>query len=240
MTAAVSLSTIDGQLLDGLEFCGKVYDLFDQITRESDGKSRLRLRRSQAEKKLVEELLPLARYILARYREGRRIKVRWLSGSQPYDAILWSTGTLVEHGGVPRRVVVEITTSVHPNDPDRRQLLDQCGGSFGVKGIHRVGREIISKPHVFSGGENARDLAEQILGALRPKADKPYPPSTMLIVNCVTNGLMLEDEWADAIGQVTEARPQVGFREVFILDMLMSHTVTLYGNRQSRRQKVLR
>lgn len=243
MTTAVSLSAIDGQLLDGLEFCGKVYDLFDQIARESDGKSRLRLRRSQAEKKLVEELLPLARYILARYREGRRIKVRWLSASQPYDAILWSTGRLVEHGGVPRRVVVEITTSVHPNDPDRRQRLDQCGGSFGVKGIHRKdrkGREIDSKPHIFSGGENARDLAEQILGALRRKADKPYPPSTVLIVNCVTNGLMPGYEWADAIGQVTEARPQVGFRETFILDMLMSPTVTLYGNRQSRRQKALR
>lgn len=235
----IDLSAIDDKLLDGLDYCGKVYDLFDQIKREPDGKSRLRLRQSRTDKRLVEELLPLARYIQARYREGRRIKVRWLSGSQPYDAVLWSSGSVVEQGIEPRRIFVEITTSVHPKDYLRRQLLDQRGGSFGVKGIHKDKKTgiIDSKPYVFSGGENARDLAEQILVRLKEKAKKKYPASTVLVVNCVANMPLFESEWKDAIEQVQLAIPSIPFREVFfVVDMLLSHSLTLYGNRQRSRQ----
>ncbi len=228
----IDLAAIDDQLLDGLDFCRKVYDLFDRINGEPEGKSRLRLRQSKTDKRLVEELLPLARYIQARYQAGRRIKVRWLSGSQQYDAVLWSSGSFVDHGAVPRRIFVEITTSVHPNDSRRRRLLHQGGGSFGVKGIRREGKAIVSKPYVFSGGENAKDLAEQILERLTAKASKAYPSGTVLIVNCIPNCLILEDEWIDAVEQVRKATPSVEFREVFLMDMLMSHTTTLYGNQQ--------
>ena len=225
----IGLSPIDGQLLDGLDFCRRVYDLFDQISQGPDGKGRLRLRRLKSDKRLVEELLPLARYIQARYREGRKIKVRWFSGSQPYDAVLWSSGSLVNSSGVPRRIFVEITTSVHPNDPDQRRLLHERGGSFGVRGISREGTTIVSRPYVFSEGDNAKELAAQIVARLTAKADKTYPPQTVLIVNCITNCLILEDEWQDAIEQVKKAAPKIAFREVFLLDMLASRTTTLFG-----------
>jgi hypothetical protein len=224
-------SAIDDQLLDGLDFCSKVYDLFDQTTRAADGTAHLRLRLSKSDKRLVEELLPLARYIQARYREGRRINVRWLSGPQPYDAVLWSRGSLVKHGGVPKRAFVEITTSVHPNDYLRRERLHKDRGSFGVKRIHREGKNVVSEPYVFSGGENARDLAAQIVISLNAKANKVYPSSTVLIINCVTDCLIFEDEWTDAIEQVKKAVPSIGFREVFLVDLLMSHATTLYGQR---------
>jgi hypothetical protein len=226
----VDLSAIDDRLLDGLDFCNRVYDLFDQIRQQPDGKKRLRLRPSRTDKRLVEELLPLARCIQVRYREGRRINIRWLSGSQQYDAVLWSRGSCVDVGGTPRKVFVEVTQSVHPNDRFRRERLDQRGGSFSVKGLHRDGKDIISKPLVFSGGENAKDLAEQIRERLREKADKPYPPSTVLIINCTTNCLILEDEWKAAVDQVTSDGP-IAFREVFLLDMLGSNATTLYGQR---------
>ena len=226
----IDLATFDDQLLDGLDFCRKVYALFDQINRGSEGKSRLRLRPSRTEKRLVEELLPLACYIQARYQAKRRIKIRWLSGSQQHDAILWSSGSLVEHGGASRKVFVEVTTSVHPNDYLRRRLLYERGGSFGVKGIHREGTVIVSKPYVFSAGENAKDLAEQILERLNAKASKEYPPGTVLIVNCIPNCLILEDEWTDAVEQVRRTKPSVEFSEVFLMEMVMSHTTTLYGD----------
>jgi hypothetical protein len=228
----IDFSTIDGQLLDGLDFCRKVYDIFDQINRESDGKGRLRLRQLKIDKRLVEELLPLASYIQARYQAGRRIKVRWLSGAQQYDAVLWSSGSLVEHGGAPRRVFVEVTTSVHPNEYLVRQLLHQRGGSFGVRGIHRERKTgiIVSKPYVFGGGENAKDLADQILQRLSAKSSKPYPSATVLIVNCIPNCIIFDEEWSDAVEQVKKAWPRLAFREVFLLDMLMSHATTLYGD----------
>ena len=233
----LDLSTFDGKLLDGLDFCRKVYDLFDQVREGPDGIVKLRLRPTKNEKRLIEELIPIARYVQARYREGRRIKVRWLSGSQPYDAILYSSGGLVEHGMAPRKVLVEVTTSVHQNEYLARQLLHERGGSFGVKGISKDKKTgaIVSKPYVHTNNELATDLAGQILQCLKSKSNKHYPPGTVLIVNCVPNSLILDVEWNDAIERVTKAQVHLAFREVFLLETVMSYSTTLYGNRKRER-----
>ena len=235
----LDLSVFDARLLDGLDFCRKVYDLFDQVRGAHDGIAKLRLRPTKIEKRLIEELIPIARYEQARYREGRRIKVRWVGGSQPYDAILWSSGSLVEHRMAPRKLVVEVTMSVHQNDYLNRWLLHERGGSFGVKGISRDKKpgDIVSKPYVHTGGELATDLAGKILERLRSKADKNYPPGTVLIVNCVPNTLILDSEWNDAIERVAKAEVHVAFREVYLLETIGSHSTTLYGNRKRGRSR---
>ena len=235
----LNLSTFDGQLLDGLDFCRKVYDLLDQLGDEADGCANLRLRVTKTAKRLVEELLPIAHYVQARYREGRRIKVRWLSGSQPYDAILWSSGWLVEHRAVPRRLLVEVTTSVHQNEHLARRLLHERGGSFGVKGISRDKKtgEIVSKPHVHSNDELATDLAGQIVERLKSKSIRRYPPGTVLVVNYFPNSLIFDSEWEDAIERVKKAKAHLGFREVFLLETVMSHSTTLYGDRKRGRRR---
>jgi hypothetical protein len=236
----LGLSTFDGQLLDGLDFCRKVYDLFDQVRGEPDGIANLRLRLTKTAKRLVEELLPIAHYVQARYREGRRIKVRWFSGSQPYDAILLSSGWLVDHRAAPRRLFVEVTTSVHENEHLARRLLHERGGSFGVKGISRDKKtgDIVSKPHVHTNDELATDLAGQIVERLKSKSEKQYPPGTVLVVNCVPNCLILDSEWNDAIQRVTKSQVHLAFREVFLLETVMSHSTTLYGDpKRGRRRK---
>jgi hypothetical protein len=157
----LELSTFDGQLLDGLDFCRKVYDLFDQMQAGPDGVAKLRLRPTKSEKRIIEELIPIARYVQSRYREGRHIKVRWFSGSQPYDAILWSSGGLVEQRMAPRKLFVEVTTSVHQNEYLARHELHERGGSFGVKSISRGKKtgNIVSNPTVHTPDELATDLA---------------------------------------------------------------------------------
>lgn len=234
----MTLSTFDGQLLDGLEFCRKVYDLFDQVWAETDGIAKLRLRTTKREKRLIEELLPIASYVQARYRAGRRIKVRWFSGSQPYDAVLWSSGGLVEHRMVPRKLFVEVTTSVHQNEYLARLLLHQKGGSFGVKGISRDKKtgDIDSKPHAHTPDELAADLAGQIIERLRAKSTKSYSPRTVLIVYCVPNGIILDPEWNDAIERVMRAQLHLTFQEVFVIEPVMSHSATLYGNPKRTRR----
>jgi hypothetical protein len=197
----VDLATFDGQLLDGLDFCKGVYDLFDQIQKGPDGIERLRLRKTKLDKRLIEELIPIARYVQARYREGRRIKVRWFSGSQPYDAILWSHGGLVVHGMAPRRILVEVTGSMHENEYLSRRLLHERGGSFGVKGVSRDKRTgvVTSVPHVHRNNEIQQDLAQQIIERLDSKAAKQYPHNTVLVMHCFANTLTLLSEWEDAI-----------------------------------------
>jgi hypothetical protein len=235
----LDLSTFDGQLLDGLDFCGKVYDLFDQIQTGPDGIAKLRLRPTKSEKRLIEELLPIACYVQARYRVGRRIKVRWFSGSQPYDAILWSRGGLVEHRMAPRKLFLEVTTSVHQNEYLSRRRLHEHGGSFGVKGISRDKQtgNIISEPTVHTPDELATDLAGQIIERLKSKSAKNYSTGTVLIINCVPNSLILDSEWNDAIERVTKAELHLAFREVFLFEPVMSYSATLYGDRKRERRR---
>jgi hypothetical protein len=233
----LDLSTLDSKLLDGLDFCGKVYQLFDQVRDSHNGIGKLRFRPTKIEKRLIEELIPMARYVQARYSEGLRIKVGWFSGSQPYDAILRSSGALVEHGVVPRKLFLEVTTSVHPNEYLVRRLLLDQGGSFGVKGLSRNKKtgDLVSKPYVHTGGELATDLVGQILERIKSKADKNYPPATVLIVNCIPDTPILDSEWNDVIERVTKAEIHTAFREVFLLDTIGSHSTTLDGNRKRRR-----
>jgi len=232
----VDLSRLDGQLLDGLDFCRRVYDLFDHIQHGPDGIERLRLRKTKAEKRLIEELIPIARYVQSRYREGRRIKVRWLSGSQPYDAILWSRGGLVSHGMAPRRVLVEVTGSMHENEYLARRLLHERGGSFGVKGMARDKKTgvVTSKPHVHKNQEIMVDLADQIIERVKEKAAKGYSWNTVLIIQCFANTLTLESEWESAVQRVENAQPHIPFREVFLIENVSSYSATLYGDWRRR------
>ena len=229
----LDLSTFDGRLLDGLTFCRKVYELFNQTRAGADGIANLRLRPTKLEKRLIEELIPLARYVQERYREGRRIKVRWLSGSQPFDAILLSSGAFVEKGYAQKRLVVEVTTSVHQNEHLARELLHEQGHAFGVKGIsrNRKTRAIVSTPYVTTNDERETDLAAQIIDRIKSKSEKGYAPETVLIVYCVPKGLTLEDEWDEAVKRVTQADAHHAFKEVFLIDTgLASYSATLYGD----------
>lgn len=68
--ASLELGNFNGQRLDGLRFCSMVYDLFEQIRATPEGPSDLRMRRGRENKRLIEELLPICRYVQTRYRHG--------------------------------------------------------------------------------------------------------------------------------------------------------------------------
>ena len=229
----LDLSTFDGRLLDGLNFCRQVYALFERVKTGPDGTAKLRMRPSKDEKRLIEELIPLARYVQARYREGRRIKVRWLTGSQSYDGWLLSSGVIVDRGYAPEKICVEITTSVHENDRLVRQLLQEQKPVFGVKGILRdkKTRAIVSKPYAVINDERETDLAAQIIARIEDKSAKGYPPGTVLIVYCVLNGVTLETEWNEAVTRVEQAQVHHAFSEVFLVETTITNmSTTLYGD----------
>jgi hypothetical protein len=225
----LDLSTFDGRLLDGLIFCRKVYALFDQIKNGPDGVERLRMLKTKIDKRLSEELIPFAHYIQARYREGYRLKVRWFAGSQSYDGTILGSGLLVEHGQKPKKLIAEITNSMHPNDYLVREKINEGGACFGPKGISRDKRtgEIISEPYVNKDGELVFDLADQIMDCLKNKSAKRYPPETVLIINCIANTLIDEPEWRDAIERVKRAQLHSSFREVVLIDRRLPRVTTL-------------
>jgi hypothetical protein len=234
-----SLATFDGVLLEGLEFCRTVYEFFEQVQKAPGGVNRIRLRKDKTAKRLTEELMLLAAYVQSRYRAGRKIRVRWLSGSQPYDAILWSSGALVSHRTAPRREVVEITTSVHPNEHLRRQLLVQQKVSFGPEGIRRDKKtgELVSEPRGYKNDDRVESMMRQVLESIKQKAGKPYPPGTTLVVDYIAPGLILRDEWEQGVTGVNDALPPRSFQQIFLFEHVGYHSATLYGTRRRLRRR---
>jgi hypothetical protein len=167
----LNLSTFDGKLLVGLLFCRRAYGLLRRIQSKADGIARLQLQSTKTEKRLIEEHIPLARYMQARYREGLRIKVRWFAGSHPFDAMLLCSGGYVDRQYWPKQMYVEITSSVRENDHLARRHLLETGGSFGAKGTSHNAETgaIESKPHVYSGSERVDDFVEKTVTQLRAK-----------------------------------------------------------------------
>jgi hypothetical protein len=236
-----NLNEFNNHLMNGLDFCKKAYGLFEEIRRSPDGVERLRLRKGRLEKKLIEELLPIARYIQARYSHGRQIKVRWIDGSQNYDARILSTGVLVDKRLVPRSQSIEVTTAVHENDHISRRLINGQGHTFGVKGIQKDPQtgNYVSRPHVYTNYEAQEDLTKKILERIKAKTDIEYPPRTTLIIQCFLDTLFLEDEWDYAIQMVKSSGVVHKFYEIFVFDSNHHYSATLHGDIRKRKRKAV-
>lgn len=232
------LADFDNHLMNGFEFCKKAYSFFEEIRRSQNGVERLRLRKGKLEKKLIEELLPIARYVQARYSHGRELKVRWKDGSQNYDARLLSFGYLVDIGLVPKKQYVEVTTAVHEKDHIARDILNKNGHSFGVKGIKKdpLTGKYASQPYVYTNNESSEDLADKILERITAKAKIKYPSNTSLVIQCFLDTLFLEDEWEKAIENVKNRGVQHRFREIYVFDSNHHYAATLHGRVRDRKK----
>jgi hypothetical protein len=226
------LADFDNHLMNGFEFCKRAYSFLEEIRISQNGVEKLRLRKGKLEKKLIEELLPIARYIQARYSHGRILKVRWIDGTQNYDARLLSSGYLVDKGLVPKRQFIEVTTAVHEKDHIKRDILNKTGHSFGVKGIKQDPQtgKYASQPYVYTKhDELSEDLANRILQRIISKAKIKYPSNTSLVIQCFLDTLLFEGEWEKAIESVKSRNIKHRFCEIFVFDSNHHYAATLYG-----------
>ena len=225
----LSLTQFDGQVLDGLEFCSKAYALFEQIRSETDGPARLRGRSTRLEKKLLEELLPICKYVQASYRPGRYMSVRWIDGGQQYDAELLQSGAYVAQGYYPAAGFLEVTCTMHPKEYLLRELLDKKGSAFGLEGIRRLkGGEIESVPVLHRNREFIDSYATLIMSQIAKKVAIPYPENTTLVVQCTLNRLYMPDEWGELMTLIRAALPQSRFREIYLYDTICQYSQSLY------------
>jgi hypothetical protein len=229
MTDHEVLRPFDGIELDGLQFAAKVYELFEFVRQSPDGTTRLRLRPSLVEKRLLEELLPIAAYVQRHYRAGRYIHIRWHSGSQPFDAELRQRGAYVDHGYFPASAYLEVTNIVHPKEHMQREHLEKKGGTFGLEGIRRLpGGDLISEPVVYSGQDFVEYFGTLVVKEIEKKAAKPYPENTSLVVQCILNTLYTQDDWDLLMTRVRDSASESGFREVFFHDPTQNYMLTCY------------
>lgn len=211
------LPDFDGIEMDGLEFCFRVYRVFEKIRALSDGRSRLRMRQRR-EKKLLEELMPICRYVQTSYRAGRYISIKWVDGSQGFDAEVTQHGGLVDQEFYPRHSYIEVTGVNHPNEHLMRELLDTKGFAFNVEGISKVKGEIISVPVVLGYLEHVDRFLPYLRESLSRKLAKVYPSQTVLIVECSLNTLYMPNEWEHLMTGFSQGLQVAPFSEIFVSD----------------------
>lgn len=231
----LDLAEFDGVQLEGLDFCLKAYALFERIRRCPDGASRLRMRSSAVEKKLLEELLPIAKYVQDKLRPGRYFQIEWHSGNQQFDARVIQSGAYIEQSYYPANSFLEVTCAVHKNDYLMREVLDKDGGAFGLEGLSRVfangGKAVKSTPVVQSSPQFVHAFAEVVVAAVAAKREKTYPDCTTLVVQCGLNTLYLSHEWELLARSVAEQVDVAPFQEVYLYDPTTYYSHSLYPRR---------
>ena len=221
------LQSLDNQLLDGLKFCSLVYEIFDRVRETPAGIEAIRMRRGKC-KKLIEELLPICKYIQAKYGQGRYISVKWSDGSQTYDAELSSVGAYVSRGSFPENSFLEVTCVVHPNDYLAREHINGAGTVFGLSGLARThDHTIVSVPHAHLGDVFISDYADLVLAELAKKSAKPYPGGTTLVTQCWLNRPYVLSEWSKLESVLRARMPQHPFAELFIYDPVSEYSASI-------------
>jgi hypothetical protein len=209
------LSHLNCKLIDGLEFCSEVYILFEKICSEPDGIENLRLRASSTEKLILEELLPICRYVQKNYKADKYISVCWIDGNQSYDAEICQKGSYVDYGFYPPKTYLEITSAMHKNEHWTWKL----DGAFAPEEISRnKNGEISSEPVIFTNQEHVEIFAPIVINQISKKTDIPYPEHTSLVVQCYLNSLYTKDDWELLVKLVSHELPEHRFREILLYD----------------------
>ena len=233
------LSALDDQLLDGLSFCSKGYDLFDQIMAQPDGVGLIRTRPTVVEKRLIEEILPIASYVQQKYSAGNRFKIQWSNGSQSYDALLFAPQLMVEKAKIPEQITVEATCAVHENDHWSRRIGHADGISWGPRNLQRDPKtgKVELKPQAIGWHEKVKELADFIIKRLLEKSQGHYPIETVLVVSCTSFGTMDEIEWNHTVDLVKQTELHKNFREVHLCELAKNNRATLWGGSANRRSQ---
>ena len=218
------LNDLDGKMIDGLEFCSKVYCLFEKLRIKADRCEKIPLRETSSGKLMIEELLPICRYVQTCYRAGRYISVKWINGNQTYDAELVQRGDYVELGYYPENAFLEVTSAMHENE----HWMWKLSPAFAPEGVKR-GKDgtRVCEPVTFTNMEHVENFVPLVLKSIEVKSKKNYPENTSLIVQCFLNTLYLNDEWEYLISKVRENVKDHPFNELLVFDGLNQKTVII-------------
>jgi hypothetical protein len=217
-------AAVDGVWLDGLQFCANVYAMFEALRQQPDATTRFQMRPSQFEKRLLEELLPICRYIQTHYRTDRYISLRWFSGSQRFDAEFTQRGKYVESFRLARSGYLEVTSAVHANDHLLRERMETEGFTFNVAGLSATGkkgskhRKINSEVRGHIGSSFIGTMSDIVLKSIRSKIAADYPEHTTLIVRCTLNTGYEPDDWQALVQTVCNGLPDHAFDQIWMCD----------------------
>lgn len=224
MHIPVQLLPFHDNLLDGLDFCKLAYKYLDEILAKPDDGHQLRERRGPI-KELIEEILPLCRYVQAHYGPGQYISIQWTGLTKIPDATFTAVGKRVDIGAWPSIGYLEITQAQHPNEYIALEMLNETGGCFGLDGLRKFKdrngettywSEVVS----YSNDSHVKTMCEFILNEINAKAIKyskgQYPDDTSLIVNCHLTTIFAPSEWEQLVMEVRR-QARSPFKGIFLV-----------------------
>ena len=219
----ITLDSFHNKWLVGFSFCQKAYKLFNQIKSETNGLERLRIRQSELERDLIQEILPLAKFVQIKTRPGNELKIKWMNGDQQFDAYFIQSGSCVDNGFSIPKGHLEVTGVYHPNHYLAKELLKSGEAFFGYDGLMRdkKTKSIHSTPIVRKGLEFVENMATLALDQIKKKSEIPYPDNTILIIECNLNIYYYEHEWYHFLCKVRENMPLHSFKEILLYDSLV-------------------
>ena len=200
------------------EFVKIAFDAFLKTRELETGISDLRLRTGDFNKKLVEEILPIAVFIGSFERVGLNVECQYFSGDQSYDARLYCDGLLVEKKSVLNEYYIEVSLACHPKDYLKRQATEQGVPVFGGNQIEKVNGIISSLPSVRTIDSIISEHFDFINQRIAKKASGSYPDNTYLIVPLFPDTLILWNEWTSIIGKFSSCITAMPFSGIFIYD----------------------
>lgn len=211
MPTPIELSSIDGVRLEGIEFCRRVYQIFDEYRISSDYPRASRLRTHKSYNRFFDEALPLAAFIQLFHNHWRRVEVEWFSGYQSYDAkIFVRTKSFIE-----QTFYVELTAACHPDAWISRHELETQGFSWGPN--RTVGPDGTVGPLCLDSYQRTNQWKSYLSRGISSKIAKDYPPNTILVLCFNPSGVIVLEEWEELIELMREDSAPPGFHAIYAL-----------------------
>lgn len=225
------LEEFNNQFIDGLLFAKQAYDLFEKIKNEPNGESKIQMLETDREKKLLEEILPIANYVQSTYRAGHYIAVCWQYGNQNFDAVIKQTGWYIDNGYCLANGFLEVTYVMHPNEYLARERINTIGYAYGVTGLKRLkNRQISSEVIIYDGEDFIKEFALLLINRIEDKISKSYPLNTILIIRCSLNNLYFLDDWNYLKKLTTQKIINHPFAKIYVYDSGSSYSFIIHGS----------
>lgn len=218
----LSLESFHEKWLNAYNFSRRAHVAFRQLRSSKDGMTKIRKREHGLPKKLIEEILPLARFAMLHMSPENDLRVRWVDGSQSFDAQFKDLGYGATAGRFPKSGFIEVTSAYHPNSYVGRKLMNEGRGFWGLDGlsVDRKSGQILAAPAVRTSLSAADQMAEIAMRQIERKARIEYPKGKTLIVDFCSGTRFDPHEWAHLKHRLSTEVGSNQFHRIFLLDSL--------------------
>ena len=196
-------------------FVNRAYATVEQLST-----NQILRRNGKGVKKLVEEIIPIAAFLKHFEIPGRRVRCKYFSGNQNYDAKIHVQGEDVRLGFIEKEYFLEVTSAVSSYDFLEREALSDNGSVFGGGKIRREkgSRRIISDAVAEDYDAPMIKASEWVVACLIEKAKKIYPQPCILLVQVEPERPLNTREWLTLMENIQSSVNRQAFKGTYLVN----------------------